>query len=77
MTSDKYILAKKQIRQVLDRFQKAYELNNEIEFMEAMRKIGINDEDPRFLHGLKTFRALKSGNHPETSGKKSDADERG
>jgi hypothetical protein len=51
---------------VLRDFERALSLGDEQEFMKAMRKIGIQDEDPGFFAGLKTFRALRSGKPEKT-----------
>ena len=61
MAPEKFRHTREQRRQILRDFQKAFELDDERQFMEAMRKIGIKDEDPRFSVGVKTFRALRSG----------------
>lgn len=65
MNAPKYRLTRQQKRQALRDFEKAFNFNDERQFMEAMRKIGIKDEDPRFLRGLKAFRDLKSGKKRE------------
>ena len=39
----------------------AFLANNELEFMQILRRQGVKDEDPRFSAALKKFRELRSG----------------
>jgi hypothetical protein len=39
----------------------AFEANNELEFMQILRRLGVKDEDPRFSAALQKFRELRRG----------------
>jgi len=39
----------------------AFEANNELEFMQILRRQGVKDEDPRFSAALQKFRELGRG----------------
>ena len=59
--SDKYKLSHSARQAVLDKLEWLIRHGDEREFMNALRKLGVKDEEPRFAESVKAFRAAKSG----------------
>jgi hypothetical protein len=61
MTHGKYRHTRKERDELMKLIRNAFLANNELEFMQILRRQGVKDEDPRFSAALKKFRELRSG----------------
>jgi hypothetical protein len=61
MTHGKYRHTRKERDELMKLIRNAFQANNELEFMQILRRQGVKDEDPRFSAALKKFRELRGG----------------
>jgi len=61
MKIEKYKFPPEEKPQLLREIRLAYRANNEREFMQILRRLGVKDENPLFAAAVKLFRDLRSG----------------
>jgi hypothetical protein len=61
MTHGKYRHTRQERNELTKLIRNAFQANNELEFMQILRRQGVKDEDPRFSAALQKFRELRSG----------------
>jgi hypothetical protein len=61
MTHGKYRHTRRERDELIKLIRNALHANNEIEFMQILRRQGVKDEDPRFSAALRKFRELRDG----------------